>query len=245
MLWQGHNTILTGGILVFIDQQIRFELIGRHLPAAPASIFEVGCGGGEMLRWLEGKGYDIQGCETNRQHVADATQWAKRDQVILASGAQIPVNDNTFDCVTSCDVLEHVVPEQRETFLNEMLRITKTGGRIVLTAWFYRTLTFKLYGVLYLMVVGDLPDWYMEHLAIPVPSTEMVKNWFGDHCDDVKLIPYQGSMNQMVMLTQHAASAKGSWKWQHRFHRLDSLAKNCDWLGRRTSCLFVGTKRGS
>ncbi len=194
---------------------------------------------------LEQKGYSIRGCELDPCQVARLNERATSDRVIAANGARLPLEDNAFDSVTSCDVLEHVLPEQRQAFLDEMLRIAKPGGRIVLTAWFHNTRSFRLYGASHLMLVGTLPDWYVEHLQIPLPSAEIVNKWFVDHCDDVKSIPYQGSMNLFVMLTQNVAAARGSRNWLRRFRFLNPLAKNCDWLGRRTSCLFVGTKRGT
>lgn len=227
---------------MFVDQIVRFNLIGQYLPEAPATVFEVGCGGGEMMRWLGHKGYIVRGCEADAKLVSSAQSWAAPNQVILADGAKLPCEDNFFDCTTSCDVLEHVLPEQRETFLDEMFRITKPGGKVVLTAWVNKTFSFKLYGALYLLATGQLPQWYIEHIQIPVPLVEPIKEYFEKRCEEVVIKPYQGTINLAVMLTQNVAAAKGRFRLVKHINHLEFITKQYDYLGERTSFLFTGTK---
>jgi len=61
---------------------------------------------------------------------ADIAGNSKANIVIKASG-QIPADDETFDCVLSSQVLEHVVDPQ--TYLGEAYRVLKQGGTLIVS----------------------------------------------------------------------------------------------------------------
>ena len=50
---------------------------------------------------------------------------------ILADGRNLPFNNNSFDVVTSVDVLEHVPQKDRKRFIEELLRVAKK--RVILS----------------------------------------------------------------------------------------------------------------
>ena len=50
---------------------------------------------------------------------------------IVASAAQMPVQDNSFDFVTSLDMMEHVRQDLRSKIIDEMIRIAKIFVAIV------------------------------------------------------------------------------------------------------------------
>ncbi len=55
---------------------------------------------------------------------------------IIYDGKTIPVSDNSFDCVISLDVLEHVPSEDRLWYLSELIRVT---NRFVFLSMPYKT----------------------------------------------------------------------------------------------------------
>src|SRR5579871_5428492 len=50
-------------------------------------------------------------------------QWPMKP--IVASAAELPMEDNEFDVVVASDVLEHVPPHLRETVISEALRVAR------------------------------------------------------------------------------------------------------------------------
>ena len=44
---------------------------------------------------------------------------------ILVEGPKLPLKDNSFEVVTSIDVLEHIDQKNRQVFINELLRVSK------------------------------------------------------------------------------------------------------------------------
>jgi len=51
---------------------------------------------------------------------------------ILADGRALPIKDNSFDVVTSIDVIEHVSKKDRKKFIQELLRVARI--RVIVSA---------------------------------------------------------------------------------------------------------------
>lgn len=93
-------------------------------------VLDIGCGTGIILKLLEGFG-TAYGVELS----ADAIQFLKKRglRFVARSDASqsIPFKDSSFSAITCLDVLEHL--DDDLALLNEMLRVCKPGGHIVLT----------------------------------------------------------------------------------------------------------------
>jgi len=50
-------------------------------------------------------------------------------EYVVADGRRVPFDDDTFDCVVSAQVLEHVAG--KDTFINEVERVLRPGGRFL------------------------------------------------------------------------------------------------------------------
>jgi SAM-dependent methyltransferase len=98
------------------------------LPAAPgARLLDVGAGEGYFCQLAAERGFAVEACDRSPEqfrlpqvpfHAADLSQ-------------SIPLPDASFDCVVSIEVLEHL--ENQAQFVHELLRVTKPGGRLILT----------------------------------------------------------------------------------------------------------------
>ncbi len=97
------------------------------LPPAPARVLDVGAGEGYFCQVLREKGYEVEACDYLQEifkvpgvpfHRADLND-------------RIPLPDGGFDAVVSIEVLEHL--ENHVRFMREVIRVTKPGGRIILT----------------------------------------------------------------------------------------------------------------
>ncbi len=111
-----------------------FELI-EDLDWKSARVLDVGTGTGMFARALCGYCKSI-GLEP-REHVAacdmDPSSFdceeIECDQA--AADGRLPYDDGTFDAVLSIEVIEHV--EDQFAFLRELVRVTKPGGRVIVT----------------------------------------------------------------------------------------------------------------
>jgi SAM-dependent methyltransferase len=102
-----------------------------------SSVLEVGCGsGGYALHVAKRVRCDLVGVDINAAGIRKANQLGVAGDLAQRVHFQqcdvsksLPFDDNTFDAVFSNDVLCHI--PGRPALLNEMLRVLKSGGRML------------------------------------------------------------------------------------------------------------------
>lgn len=92
---------------------------------------EVGCGNGKNLGISKGKSI---GCDICPNLIEIAKN--KGHNVVLADALTLPFVDNFCDAVISIAVIHHfTTKERRIKAINEMIRICKPGGKILIYVW--------------------------------------------------------------------------------------------------------------
>ncbi|HEX2101353.1 MAG TPA: class I SAM-dependent methyltransferase [Candidatus Synoicihabitans sp.] len=117
-----------------LHRHVERELV-RHLGAdAPAKVLDAGCGTGGLIRRLHRRrpnwqwtGVDLapEACEFARAKATPA-------HITRASVTALPFATETFDAVTSLDVLYHLADDV--TALREAHRVLRPGGEVVINA---------------------------------------------------------------------------------------------------------------
>ncbi len=117
--WYLGMTAITRGML---DQYI-----GR---ASGLSILDAGCGTGAVMDYLAD-----YGTPTGVDFSAEALRFCSSRQlprICQASVTSLPFSADSFDLITSFDVLSEVGPVKDEQGLGEFLRVLKVGGHLLL-----------------------------------------------------------------------------------------------------------------
>lgn len=121
--------------LTFIEKtddryQVIFREVCRLSGNRKRKILDVGCGKGRYLKNL------VEDFPNNNYYAVDISKnvmnYFELDSVTKRQGSltNIPYEDNSFDIVYACESLEHAI--DIENALQEMGRVTKSGGRIVI-----------------------------------------------------------------------------------------------------------------
>lgn len=107
-----------------------------------ARVLDVGCGVGQVVARLAEAGCEAYGVDVSEPNIERARKSCPRCQIY--DGRKLPFPDAYFASVGALNVLEHV--EAPEDFIKELVRVTRIGGRIVLSSPnFFRVFGFRDY----------------------------------------------------------------------------------------------------
>lgn len=110
--------------------------LARMTVAPGARVLDAGCGSGRLLDSLTRYG-EVSGLDMNPDSVEIARGRGHRDvqQGVVES---LPWPDETFDLVTSLDMVEHTADDR--VALRELHRVTRPGGQFLMTVPAYQAL---------------------------------------------------------------------------------------------------------
>jgi SAM-dependent methyltransferase len=112
-------------------REISLSLLNRFLPETrPLSILDAGCGTGGMLQHLSRYGSAV-GVDLSHEALGFARR-RKTGHLARASLPQLPFSAETFDLVTSFDVIYHRAIEDDELALAEIARVLRPQGTLLL-----------------------------------------------------------------------------------------------------------------
>lgn len=111
------------------------------------SVLDCGCGNGVSVDVLNEHGFDAWGVDLSALRKWQWRERARPEKLAVANALRLPFPDDSFDAVISSGVIEHigvdevggaaygVMPrpdrdESRQQFIDELLRVTKAGGRV-------------------------------------------------------------------------------------------------------------------
>lgn len=86
----------------------------------PASVFEVGCGKGFLVKALNDKKVPTKGCDISKYAIKNAFH----KNCYNADASKIPEKDNSYELVCAIDVLEHLEEKDQQKTISEIKRIT-------------------------------------------------------------------------------------------------------------------------
>lgn len=114
-------------------RRIVAALLDARVAPGKLRILDAGCGTGTMLTWLKRYARDgeVVGLDFNKEAL-DFCRQRNEKFLIQGSVAELPLPNDTFDLVTSFEVLDSFSPERVGGAFAELARVLKPGGILLI-----------------------------------------------------------------------------------------------------------------
>jgi 2-polyprenyl-6-hydroxyphenyl methylase / 3-demethylubiquinone-9 3-methyltransferase len=123
---------------------------------------DVGCGGGLLAEDFAAMGFAVTGIDPSEQSLAvaqaHATEGGLQIDYHLGYGDALPFDNETFEVVYCCDVLEHIL--SWDAVIGEIARVLKPNG-----FFFYDTINRTMFSKL--MVIKMAQEWKLTRFFPP------------------------------------------------------------------------------
>jgi glycosyltransferase involved in cell wall biosynthesis/SAM-dependent methyltransferase len=134
---------------------------------------------------------------------------------VQGDGTQLPFKDQIFDVVVTSDVYEHIPAQKRKKFLENLLRVVKPDGFVILGAPFYSEKNVLAENILYeyiRKVIHAEQAQLKEHIKNQLPNADELKDFLNqggvDHtCFDSG---YLDNWLMMMMIKHYLMTIPGS-----------------------------------
>jgi 2-polyprenyl-6-hydroxyphenyl methylase/3-demethylubiquinone-9 3-methyltransferase len=213
-----------------IEKIIKFEPVRIH-------VLEVGCGGGILTEEIAKMGFNATGIDPSESSVKTAIQHSieanLKIKYEIAAGENLPYQDNSFDVVVCCDVLEHV--QDLPAVISEVSRVLKNRGVFIYDT-FNRTLMSKL------SVIKVLQEW--KRWAIMPPNLHVWEMFIRP--SEIKVLlkennllwkehrglkPNISYLNMLNILHKRAAGKLTYEEFGKKFHMAESSGTQIMYMG--------------
>jgi ubiquinone/menaquinone biosynthesis C-methylase UbiE len=115
---------------------LQFRGLRRALALAAipsgARFLDVGCGTGRWVRRYEERGFSVVGVDATIGMLQIARAHETRSPLIVGLAENLPFSDAAFDYLSDITVVQHFPYELQSRALQEMIRVLKPGGRLIL-----------------------------------------------------------------------------------------------------------------
>jgi SAM-dependent methyltransferase len=188
-----------------LDAEARYWPVIDALPNSALPLCEVGAGASGIARWTDREviGIDPGPPERHGDQVP-----GPNFRGIEGSGTAIPLEDRSVAAAIAVDTMEHVLPDERAKVVDEMIRVTAPGGRVIIIgptgpaaaegdAWLLRTFDER----------GGRPpwaEWLHEHEERGLPQLHELHAWL-EH-PRVRSVGVRGVLNLALWKTMHLAA---------------------------------------
>lgn len=95
-------------------------------------LLDIGCGDGQITRFIAKHGGAVTGVDPNPKQIAKilTVESSGSETYVMAAGETLPFADNSIDIVIYNNSLHHVPEELQLAALEEAVRVLKTGGTL-------------------------------------------------------------------------------------------------------------------
>jgi ubiquinone/menaquinone biosynthesis C-methylase UbiE len=120
----------------------RFEQLMARFPQGTYSVLDIACGPASLFYVLrkKNKKCSLTGIDIAPEQIAYAKKIVKDATFLVSDIGKLPFPDNSFDYVTSTELIEHLTKKSEKKMLSEVRRVLKPGGRFIITTPNYHSI---------------------------------------------------------------------------------------------------------
>ncbi|MBN2206211.1 MAG: class I SAM-dependent methyltransferase [Candidatus Aminicenantes bacterium] len=108
------------------------EAVSPHGDWPGQTVYDIGCGEGDLVRWATRQGASVTGIDTAEMLAkAAAVPKAGGERYVIAGAERLPFRTESADVLLYFASLHHVAGDRLEAALGEGARVLKPGGRAV------------------------------------------------------------------------------------------------------------------
>ncbi len=112
---------------------LRKIVLKMYIPKEGMRVLEVGCGTGTNLKLYQQAGCEVYGIDLSPSMVKVASKkLGKQSDIRLGDASKMPYSDGSFDLVIAMLTLHEMSGSIRLPVMNEMVRVMKQEGRLLL-----------------------------------------------------------------------------------------------------------------
>jgi ubiquinone/menaquinone biosynthesis C-methylase UbiE len=119
-----------------VIDHVQFHALKRALAIAAIPLgsrfLDVGCGTGRWVRRYKELGFSPVGVDATIGMLRIARVHQTSAPLVTGLAYSLPFSDAAFDCVSDVTVVQHIPRELQPKALQEMVRVVKPGGRMIL-----------------------------------------------------------------------------------------------------------------
>lgn len=132
--WDGKIIKNKAAIQLYPIYRLKNNYVIKRLKKISGNFLDVGLGYGLLEKEILDRKLDLDlfGIDISKVAVKSATKNLD-GEFKKASIQSIPYNDNFFDCVVALDIIEHLSIESVKESINEIYRVTKKNGLIIVS----------------------------------------------------------------------------------------------------------------
>ena len=149
------------------------EMLAELVPLDDRRVVDVGCGSGELVRWMRSQGADAVGVECGEvmMDLARTADPDHPDAYLDGVGQDLPLPDASADVVVMSYSLHHVPRDEMVNTLSEAHRVLATGGL--------------------LYVVEPVPEGALHDVISIIDDETEVRGWAQEALDQAAEIGFE------------------------------------------------------
>lgn len=144
--YEAHPPIFNKVFSFFDFFQLKKVLSQLKIETKGKKVIDIGCGTGRFSRFYSGRGASVTGIDITQEVIESNRRYLPGIRFETMSAFDIKLADREFDIVNAFIVVQHIPSSMKRKAIEEMSRVLKPGGRMIICEAFFNDDKNKIEG---------------------------------------------------------------------------------------------------